>query len=130
MIGFSGVKPMDNRDWMMQLPFVLINAAMAGLLGAAFNSLRMWLWRLRASKTQHCLRIGEVRGCCGAAGHIAGTFTSCQALRPLRARRLWRSAWSFCCAPHHHPVLTTQPSTPSAGLVPSSLPPPPSLPCR
>jgi hypothetical protein len=24
--------------------------------------MRMWLWRLRASKTRHLLRIGEVRG--------------------------------------------------------------------
>lgn len=36
-------------------------AGVAGLLGAAFNSMRMWLWKLRASKTRHVLRIGEVR---------------------------------------------------------------------
>lgn len=30
--------------------------------GAAFNSLRMFLWRLRASRTRHFLRIAEVVG--------------------------------------------------------------------
>lgn len=42
-------------------PAVFMSAGVAGLLGAAFNSMRMWLWRLRASKTRHILRIGEVR---------------------------------------------------------------------
>jgi chloride channel 7 len=37
-------------------------AGVAGLLGAAFNSMRMWLWKLRASKTRHVLRIAEVIG--------------------------------------------------------------------
>lgn len=37
-------------------------AGIAGLLGAAFNSMRMWLWKLRASKTRHVLRIAEVIG--------------------------------------------------------------------
>ena len=37
-----------------------VRAGVAGLLGAAFNSMRMWLWRVRASKTRHILRIGEV----------------------------------------------------------------------
>lgn len=37
-------------------------AGVTGLLGAAFNSLRMWLWRLRASKTAHVLRMAEVLG--------------------------------------------------------------------
>lgn len=62
MIAFSGLHTMENRDWLMQLPFIIFNAGMAGLLGAAFNSLRMLLWRLRASKTMHCLRIAEVVG--------------------------------------------------------------------
>ncbi len=48
MIAFSGLKQMDNKDWMMQLPFLVVNAGMAGLLGAAFNSLRMWLWKVRS----------------------------------------------------------------------------------
>ncbi len=48
-------------------------SGVAGLLGAAFNSLRMWLWRLRAAKTRHILRIGEVVGLvllCQVRGHL------------------------------------------------------------
>jgi hypothetical protein len=53
---------------LLDLPCVAVGAGVAGLLGAAFNSMRMWLWRLRASKTRHLLRIGEVRGMRDAAG--------------------------------------------------------------
>jgi chloride channel 7 len=42
------------------VPFVVLNAAVAGLWGAAFNSGRMTLWRVRASRTRHVLRIAEV----------------------------------------------------------------------
>lgn len=45
--------------------WLVLCAGVAGLLGAAFNSMRMWLWRLRASKTRHVLRIGEVRSVSG-----------------------------------------------------------------
>ena len=62
MIAFTNLRNMENEDWLMQLPFLLINFGMAGLLGSAFNSLRMWLWKLRASKTLHLQRIAEVRG--------------------------------------------------------------------
>lgn len=58
----NALKPMEMKDWGMQLPFLLINFAMAGLLGAAFNSLRMWLWKVRAAKTLHIRRIMEVIG--------------------------------------------------------------------
>jgi hypothetical protein len=34
------------KDWGMQLPFLLVDFAMAGLLGALFNSIRMWLWKV------------------------------------------------------------------------------------
>lgn len=81
MIGFSGVRTYDNKDWLTQLPFILINAGVAGLLGAAFNSMRMWLWRLRASKTRHILRIGEVIGlalmCCTASFFFAWAAGKC-----------------------------------------------------
>lgn len=62
MIGFSGIRTLGEREWALQLPFMVVNAGVAGLLGAAFNSCRMGLWRLRASKTHHLLRIGEVLG--------------------------------------------------------------------
>ncbi|GFR49429.1 hypothetical protein Agub_g11486 [Astrephomene gubernaculifera] len=62
MIAFSNLNPMENKDWLLQLPFLIVNAGMAGLLGAAFNSLRMWLWKVRAVKSRHLLRILEVIG--------------------------------------------------------------------
>mmetsp|Transcript_19521 Transcript_19521/g.42325 ORF Transcript_19521/g.42325 Transcript_19521/m.42325 type:complete len:908 (+) Transcript_19521:79-2802(+) len=62
MIAFSNVKPLAMYDWLKQLPFFLVDFAMAGLLGAAFNSVRMWLWKLRAAKTLHLQRIAEVVG--------------------------------------------------------------------
>lgn len=62
MIGFSGIRTLGEREWALQLPLMVVNAAVAGLLGAGFNSARMALWRLRASKTHHLLRIGEVLG--------------------------------------------------------------------
>lgn len=49
----NSLMPMEMKDWGMQLPFLLVDFAMAGLLGAAFNSMRMWLWKLRAAKTLH-----------------------------------------------------------------------------
>eukprot|EP00197_Chlamydomonas_leiostraca_P009699 CAMPEP_0202866324 /NCGR_PEP_ID=MMETSP1391-20130828/7318_1 /ASSEMBLY_ACC=CAM_ASM_000867 /TAXON_ID=1034604 /ORGANISM="Chlamydomonas leiostraca, Strain SAG 11-49" /LENGTH=886 /DNA_ID=CAMNT_0049546257 /DNA_START=42 /DNA_END=2702 /DNA_ORIENTATION=+ len=58
----GSLKPMEMKDWGMQLPFFLLDFVMAGLLGAAFNSLRMWLWKLRAAKTLHIQRILEVVG--------------------------------------------------------------------
>jgi chloride channel 7 len=32
MISFTGVHNYENRDWLMQLPFILINAGMSRLL--------------------------------------------------------------------------------------------------
>jgi chloride channel 7 len=123
MIGFTGVRELQNKDWLMQVPFVMLNAgeqrgasgvgvgrrvgsrfgsggaqaavahrcrpltpaprppcaaAVAGLWGAAFNSGRMTLWRVRASKTRHVLRIAEVIGLAivvqvtGSAGAAGG----------------------------------------------------------
>lgn len=84
MIAFSGLRQMDNKDWLMQLPFLVVNAGMAGLLGAAFNSLRMWLWKVRAVKTRHLLRILEVIGLVflvSLVGHFFGWAAgTCQPL--------------------------------------------------
>lgn len=94
MIGFTGVNDLDNTDWLMQLPFILINASMAGLLGAAFNSLRMWLWRLRAAKTRHILRILEV---CGLAilVCICGFFFSAVAGKCTPKSPDWGDTYGF-----------------------------------
>jgi chloride channel 7 len=58
----GSLQPMEMKDWGMQLPFFLIDFGMAGLLGAAFNSLRMQLWKVRAAKTLHVqVRSGSFR---------------------------------------------------------------------
>lgn len=60
----------------MQLPFLLVDFAMAGLLGAAFNSIRMWLWKVRAAKTLHLQRIAEVIGLVFLVGACAFFFSA------------------------------------------------------
>lgn len=69
----TNIVPLKMADWGMQLPFLLIDFAMAGLLGALFNSIRMWLWKVslvlpwNASKLQPlplcCLRFVPLRHC-------------------------------------------------------------------
>lgn len=56
------VVPARARSVLPSAATLRCRAGVAGLLGAAFNSMRMWLWRLRASKTRHVLRIAEVIG--------------------------------------------------------------------
>eukprot|EP00798_Chlamydomonas_sp_ICE-L_P001152 gene1152-3717_t len=71
MLAFNNLVGMENEDWLMQLPLLLINFIVAGLLGATFNSIRMWLWTIRAGSNMHVQRIAEVLGLvwlCGACG--------------------------------------------------------------
>lgn len=75
-IPFININPLNVQEWGMQLPFLLINFAMAGLLGAAFNSLRMWLWKIRAAKTLHLQRIAEVIGLMFLTSALAFFFSS------------------------------------------------------
>ena len=70
-------RPPHTRD---KVPFVVLNAAAAGLWGAAFNSGRMTLWRVRASKTRHVLRIAEAVG-------LAALVTAAAFLLPWAAGR-------------------------------------------
>ena len=42
-----------------QAPFVVLVSAAGGLLGAAFNALRVLLWRVRASRKRTALRLAE-----------------------------------------------------------------------
>lgn len=62
----GSLQAMEMKDWGMQLPFLFINFGMAGLLGAAFNSLRMQLWKVRAAKTLHLQVSLRVNGGGGA----------------------------------------------------------------
>ena len=40
MIGFNGVRELQNKDWLMQVPFVMVNAGKHSL--AAANGARRW----------------------------------------------------------------------------------------
>ncbi len=81
--------PLAMKDWGMQLPFLLVDFAMAGLLGAAFNSLRMWLWKVRAAKTLHLQRIAEVIGLVFLVGCCA-FFFSATAGKCLEVPTAWK----------------------------------------
>ncbi|KAK9812846.1 hypothetical protein WJX72_004634 [[Myrmecia] bisecta] len=63
LLSFDGRRDtMDNVDWLWQGPFFVVVSVLAGLLGALFNLLRKWLWRVRASRKAHLLRLLEVVG--------------------------------------------------------------------
>ncbi len=74
-IPFTNIYPLKISEWVMQLPFLLVNFAMAGLLGSAFNSLRMWLWKIRAAKTLHLQRVLEVVGLMFLTSAVAMFFS-------------------------------------------------------
>lgn len=97
MIGFSEMHSLENRDWISQLPFIVINAIIAGLLGAAFNSVRMWLWRMRAAKTLHCVRISEVVGL-ACLCVIVGFFFAATAGRCMPRSPEWEEDYGVRCA--------------------------------
>lgn len=63
MLSFArNLQSLTNREWLIQLPLILVVAAAAGALGAVYNTLRRWLWRVRASRRKHALRYGVVLG--------------------------------------------------------------------
>ena len=111
MISFTGLHPMVNRDWLMQMPFILLNACCAGLLGAAFNSMRMWLWKLRASKTRHCLRIGEVVGLALLCGDLPPPMARPPPSLPAVACALWWMT-AHCTPLTAPPTRKAQPPVP------------------
>lgn len=68
--GYAGMLSFDskrsvmfNRDWLFQMPLLVVVSIAAGLLGAVFNLLRRGLWRIRASRKRPGLRILEVFSC-------------------------------------------------------------------
>jgi chloride channel 7 len=38
MIGFSGIRTYENKDWLMQLPFILVNAGQQKAVAISTNS--------------------------------------------------------------------------------------------
>ena len=59
MLSFEGIVSLRNEEWLWQAPFIVAVSLAAGCLGAVFNLQRKWLWRLRASRTRHALRLAE-----------------------------------------------------------------------
>lgn len=59
ILSLSGTYPLSSRQWLRQLPFVAVVAAIGGILGAAFNLMRRGMQRLRAARRRHGLRLLE-----------------------------------------------------------------------
>ena len=59
MLSFDGIVSLRNEEWLWQAPFIVAVSLLAGFLGAVFNLQRKWLWRLRASRRRHALRLAE-----------------------------------------------------------------------
>ncbi len=59
MLSFDGIVSLRNEEWLWQAPFIVAVSLLAGFLGAVFNLQRKWLWRLRASRKRHALRLAE-----------------------------------------------------------------------
>jgi len=65
ILSLSGVYPLSSRQWLDQLPFVIIVSAGAGALGAVFNLAKRSMQRLRAARRHHGLRMLEAAGVAG-----------------------------------------------------------------
>lgn len=59
ILSFSGIYPLTDHQWLVQLPFVVLVSAIAGLLGALFNLLRRSIQSLRVSRRSHKMRLLE-----------------------------------------------------------------------
>eukprot|EP00803_Ostreobium_quekettii_P007951 evm.model.scf_1330.4 EVM.evm.TU.scf_1330.4 scf_1330:35334-42870(-) len=69
MLSFAKGPTLRPQEWLYQTPAILGISVIAGLLGVAFNTLRIKLWRFRASRKNHALRLAE--GVCLAAITVA-----------------------------------------------------------
>jgi len=62
MLNVGWTYPLSSMQWIALLPLLTIVSVLGGLAGAAFNVFRQTLWRFRASRTRHALRLVEVAG--------------------------------------------------------------------
>jgi len=59
IISFSGIYPLSDRQWLFQMPFVVLASVVLGLFGALFNLMRGLVQKCRVSKKKHSLRVVE-----------------------------------------------------------------------
>lgn len=62
IISFSGIYPLSDRQWLFQMPFVVLVSVTLGFLGALFNLMRGLMQKCRVSKKKHSLRVVEACG--------------------------------------------------------------------
>ena len=62
IISFSGIYPLSDRQWLFQMPFVVLVSVTLGFLGALFNLMRGLVQKCRVSKKKHSLRVVEACG--------------------------------------------------------------------
>ena len=48
VLSFKGVAELDNKEWFEQLPFIVAVSVMAGVMGALFNIVHKWMFRVGA----------------------------------------------------------------------------------
>lgn len=59
IISFAGIYPLSDRQWLLQMPFVVMVSAILGFFGALFNLMRGMIQKWRVSKKKHSLRVIE-----------------------------------------------------------------------
>lgn len=59
IISFAGIYPLSDRQWLFQMPFVVMVSVTLGFLGALFNLMRGMVQHYRVSKKKHGLRVVE-----------------------------------------------------------------------
>lgn len=64
LLSFDSVTYPGHKDWLYQLPFIVLTAVICGSIGALFNLIRKSLWAVRASRTRPVLRLMEAAGVC------------------------------------------------------------------
>ena len=59
ILSFSGIYQLSSRQWLMQMPAVVLVSVLAGFIGALFNIMRGGIRKIRAARRKHGLRLLE-----------------------------------------------------------------------
>ncbi|CAG9466434.1 unnamed protein product [Pedinophyceae sp. YPF-701] len=108
LLSFDGVAVLENNDWLMQTPFLVLTAGVASCLGVVFNFLRRKQWAYRAPRSRHFLRILEVIGVavlsCSVFFGLSLAFGTCV---PRSQTWLEDYGMRLTCAPGFHNDMAT-----------------------